>query len=222
MKLMKTFNLVAILVIFSVALNAQDLSFNMEMTSPKTKDVVVMKVVTSESKMAIVPQLPDGQGSMKIILDNAANKQYVLMEHGGQKMAMAVDAFESEKYAEKASKEPKITKTNEKRTIDGYSCTKIIAETDEVTSDIWLTQEAGLSYSDLYKIFNSRKGTPGADKALLSLKGVSGFPIEIVSKDKAKSEDVTIRIKDINRTKTDPKFFSIDGYKLMDMRKSGN
>lgn len=221
MKPFKTFAFATFLLIFSSGLFAQDVSFNMEITNGKSTEPMVMKVVSSGSKIAMIPQIQGDQGSMKIVLDNAANKQYVLMDHSGQKMAMVVDPFEAEKFADKASAEPKITKTNETRTIDGYKCTKIIAETDEVKSDIWLTQDSGLSYSELYKIFNSRKGTPGADKTLPALQGVKGFPIEIVSREKNKTDDITVRIRKISRDKIDPAFFSTDGYKMMDMRKSG-
>ena len=218
MNMIKSLKVAGAFLVFSMNLTAQDISFNIEVTSPKSTEPMSMKVVSNATKIAIFPNFAGDKSDTRFLIDNTTNQKYVLMINNGQKIAMAVNNFEVEKATE-AIKEPKITSTKEVRTIDGYKCTKIIAESDEETSDIWLTQEAGLSYNELYKIFNSTKNTPGARRSLPSLKNVQGFPIEIITKDKAKDRNVTIRIKNISRAKTDPQMFSMDGYKVVDMTK---
>jgi len=219
--MIKTLKVAGILVGFSMSLTAQNISFNMEVTTPKSKEPMNMRVVSSSDKTVMqLTNMSQQQNSMKILIDNATDKKYILMDNNGEKIATMVNPFEVEKAMESA-KEPKITATKETRTIDGYQCTKVIAETDEVTSDLWLTQEAGFTYNELYKIFNSTKGTPGARASLPALKDVKGFPIEIVSKQKSKEGSVTVRIKDISRAKVDPQYFSLDGYKVVNMMKSG-
>lgn len=216
--MIKTLKVAGVLLAFSMNLSAQDLSFNMEVTTPKSKDPIVMKVASSSSKIMMEPTNMGDKGNMKFIIDNSNNTKYMLMVNNGQKMAMLVDPFVEDKLAEKTA-EPKIIITQEYRTIDGYKCNKVIAQTEEVTTDLWLTQEAGLSYSDLYKIFNSTKNTPGARSALPALKNVKGFPIEIVSKEKSKDGNVVVKIKNISRAKVDAQVFSMDGYKVVDMTK---
>ncbi len=210
--------LTAICLMFPFYSLAQDLNFTMEIVSAKSKSPVLMKVSSSQSMVAIEPQFDGSQGTMRVLIDNNANKQFMLMEHNGQKMAMSIPASEIEKAGEKTN-EPKITVTKDVKTINGYKCTRIIAETQETISDVWVTSESGLNYSDLYKIFSSSKGHSGASRSLPQLKNVKGFPIEIISTDKTKDESVTVRIKNINRAKPDPEIFSMDGFKVMDMPK---
>ena len=208
-----------ILFTFFTNIIAQDLSFNIEVTSKKTTEPMVIKVSSNGSKTVMQPMNMGPQGSMKILVDSENNKQYMLMEANGKKMAMSVDPFNPSKEIEK-TKEPKITVTNETKTIDGFKCNKIIAETDNHISDVWLTQEAGLSYPDLYKIMNSSKGASGAGNVMPALSDVKGFPIEIVSKDKKKDETVTMNIRNISRDKLDASYFSLDGYQVTDLRKN--
>jgi len=221
MNKIKTLKVAGILMAFSMNISAQDLSFNMEVTTPKSQTPMVMKVSTSASKIAMEPTQMGDKGNMKFIIDNASNKKFMLMENNGQKMAMSVDPFIADKAAEKIA-EPKVVITQEYRTIDGYKCNKVIAQTEETTAELWLTQEAGLSYNDLYKIFNSTKGTPGARSALPQVKDMKGFPIEIISKEKSKDGNVVVKIKNISRAKVDPKVFSMDGYKQVDMTKKAS
>jgi hypothetical protein len=203
-----------VLLILSGNLRAQDLSFNLSVSAPKLSTPMVMKVSVSGSKIAMEPQNMGTQGKMKIILDNATSKQYMLMDANGQKMAMALN-MDIEKKAE-AVKDPKITTTTETRIIDGYKCTKVITETEEQKADLWITPDVGMQYSDFYKMFNSSKGSAGSVTKRPELKSVKGFPIEIISTDKEKGDIVTLKIRDISKVKVDPKLFSMEGYQVMD------
>lgn len=216
MKMTRSF-LTLIFALTALSVSAQDISFNVQITTPKKAEPMTIKVATSGSKMVMQPQMGP-QGAMRIIVDNAAKTQFLLMENNGQKMAMQVDAYDPATATSKVQN-PKVTVTKETKTIDGMVCTKVIAETEENISTLWVTRDAGLSYQDLAKVINSSRGTPGSREMLPALEGVSGFPIEIVSKNKAKDEPVVMNIKNISRGKVDQALFSMDGYKVSDMRK---
>jgi hypothetical protein len=218
MNIQRIIGSMSVLLILTGFVSAQNLSFTMHISTPKSEKGFVVKVGMQGSKMAMEPQMGEA-GSMRYIMDNSENRQYMLMENNGQKMAMMIDPFDAVQKTAEQAKDPKITVTRESRSIDGYQCKKVIAETEEVVTEIWMAESAGLNYQQLYKIFNSTKGTPGPRRAMPDLKDIKGFPIEIISKDKAKAETVTIRIKDIKPNTTDAALFSMDGYKVVDMRK---
>jgi len=216
MNTQKTTLLTLVALLFMFPLVAQDLSFTMEMTSAKQKDPVIMKVVSKGNKIALTPQVTGTQGQMKIIVDHTAKKQYMLMDANGQKMAMAMDMTDIEKAIEQ-SKDPKITITKETKVIDGYKCTKVITETDESISEMWLTEDLGLNYGDLYKMVSSNKSPQGSNYGIPAMKNVKGFPVQMVITDKKKNEAMTINIKNISKAKVEDKSFSMEGYQMMDM-----
>ncbi|MDQ3052117.1 MAG: DUF4412 domain-containing protein [Bacteroidota bacterium] len=211
--------LIVLLGIFSAfAATAQDLSFNLSVTTPKSTEPMRMKVFVSGMKVAMQPENMGTPGAMTILVDNSAGKQYVLMNANGQKMAMAVNLNDVQKSTDIA-KEPKVTLTKETRVIDGYKCTRVITETDDQKTDLWITQDVGMQYADFYKMFNASKGPQGAMMKIPELKNVKGFPVEIVSTDKKKGETLTLKIQNISKAKVDQKLFSLEGYTLMDAGK---
>ncbi|HMT27660.1 MAG TPA: DUF4412 domain-containing protein, partial [Bacteroidia bacterium] len=168
------------------------------------------------TKIAMIPQFAGSQGQMTIIVDHAAKKQYMLMDGNGQKMAMVMEMTDIEKAIEQA-KDPKITVTKETKVIDTYKCTKVISETEENTSDMWLTQDLGLNYSDLYKMVTTNKSPAGGNYGMPAMKNIKGFPIQMIITDKKKGETTTINIRKISKAKVDDKVFSMEGYQMMDM-----
>ncbi|MBL0342395.1 MAG: DUF4412 domain-containing protein [Bacteroidetes bacterium] len=212
----RTLTILAVSSFTGTAALSQDLSFNMEVTSAKQKDPIIMKVMSKGTKVVIQPQFSAEQGKMSIIVDQSTKKQYMLMDGNGQKMAMKMDMTDFDKATDQA-KDPKITITKETKVIDSYKCTKVITETDENICDMWLTQDVGLSYSDLYKMVAPGKGPQGGGAGIPALKNVKGFPIQMIVKDKKKDETVTVNIRNISKAKVDEKVFSLEGYQVMDM-----
>jgi hypothetical protein len=207
--------ILSVLLIFSFLVsNAQDFSFQMDIKSPKMPAGMSMKVAASSKKVAIQP-LGGPMGSMRIIIDGDANKQYVLMENKGQKTAMMVDPFDSKSSS---TKKPVVKSTKETKTIQGSKCTKVVVEGENGTSEMWVTKDAGINYQQFYQIFNSTKGTPGASNMIPDASEINGFPMEIVSKDK-EGQTTTISMSKISKTKVDPALFSMSGYKQVDMTK---
>lgn len=218
MKMFRPF-LLAAAVVLPLSLTAQDISFDIEYTSPKKPEVMTIKVATSGSRTMIQPMTGASSG-VRIIADNASRSQYLLMENNGQKMAMQVDAFDQAAAAANTkTKAPVIKQTNETKVIDGMKCTKVTAETEEAVSTLWVTKEAGITYQDLYRIVNTSKGTPGSFNFMPQVNSMEGFPLQISTQMKDKDQPVVMNIKRISRAKVDAKLFSMDGYKVTDMRK---
>src|SRR5688572_10850688 len=84
----------------SFQLTGQDLSFNINVLSPKSTEPFVMKVSVSGTKVAMQTQQSTNQGQMSFLMDNSTGKQYLLMEGNGQKLAMPIDMSEVEKKSE--------------------------------------------------------------------------------------------------------------------------
>lgn len=223
MKMFRPF-LLATALVLPLSITAQDFSFDIEVTSPKKPEVMTIKVASSGSKTMIQPMNGTSSG-VRIIADQSSRSQYLLMDNNGQKMAMRVDAYDyaaamANSKANSNDKAPVIKKTNETKVIDGMKCTKLIAETDDAVSTLWITKQADITYEDLFRIVNTGKGTPGNFNFMPSLIGVDGFPIEIITKQKNKDQPVVMNIRRISREKADASLFSMEGYKITDMRKS--
>ncbi len=209
----KNIGVFLLLSVFPGLLISQDLSFNLSVFTAKNPEPYEIKVSASGSKIAMEPRNIGVPGAITIIVDNTTGKQYMLMNSNGQKMAMGLKLDAESKNP---VKEPRVTITKEFKTIDGYKCTRVLCESEDQKSDMWITQDVGMQYADFYKMFNSSKGPQGSMMKIPELKTVKGFPIEIISTDKQKGETVTLKIKNISKTKIDPKIFSMEGYQMMD------
>jgi len=214
MKSLRTFILLSSLLCCNLLIKAQDLSFKVTIITADTVQPIIMKVQVSGSRMLMEPLNMGTPGSMKIMVDNAQNKQYMLMNMNGQKMAMPVDMKSLEKAPE-AYSEPKLTITQETKVINNHKCTKVLTESETQKGIFWVSPDVGMDYAEFYKILSAWKSQNNMVR-IPELKSVKGFPIEIVSTDKKKNETTTIKISDISHVKVDPKLFSMDGYQMMD------
>jgi len=212
----KKAGLLSLFMSFSVFLLAQDLSFNLTVTSAKQTEPMLINVYVSGSKIAMQPQNMGVPGTLTILVDNSKGTQHMLMNSNGQKIAMPISMDNVEK-AKAAAKEPKVTVTKETKIVDGHKCYKVITETEDQKTDLWMTEDVGMQYAEFYKLMSAAKGPQGASMIEIpELKNLKGFPIEIVTTDKKKSETVTIKIKNISKAKVDQKLFSMEGYQMMD------
>lgn len=116
-------------------------------------------------------------GTQTIVMNNAANTGYVLMDMMGQKIALKVD----DSQTEEETSGPEFTKTSETKEIAGYNCTKYLVKTDEIgDTEVWTTNEL--------------KANMGSKNPM---KNVEGFPLEYVSE----KEGMTMRLTATNVTK---------------------
>ena len=209
--------LTAALAVATLTASAQDISYTVDVQSPKRPQTLSVKVMSNGS-MTLMDPPAEGNAPFKILIDNVKNAQYMLTQNGDSKVAVRVDAF-NEKAALEQSGKPKVEETKEIKLIDGMNCRKVTAETDATSTVMWVTDEADVSYQDLFRVVNTNRNAPGARNILPALNDLKGFPIEIVSTDKKTSEEVKVNIRNINREKLDAAMFSMDGYRVNDMRK---
>ncbi len=216
---MKIFSsiLTAAIAVATLTVTAQDVSYTVDVQTPKRPQTMSIKVMANGSMMLMEPPA-DGNAPLKILIDNAKNAQYMLTQNGDNKVAVQVDAFNPDAVAQKTT-EPKVEVTKEIKVVDGMNCTKVNVATDETTITMWVTEEAGGNYQDLFRIVNTNRNAPGARNILPVLKNMKGFPLEIVSKDIRTNEEVKIKIRNISREKIDAALFSLEGYRMNDMRK---
>jgi hypothetical protein len=127
-----------------------------------------------------------GRGHTISMITDVA-KQQVLILMPEQKMYMVQPLHTMAAAAEKMNGGDDVTfeKTGETEKILGYTCTKYVAKTKDVTSDVWATEELGrfMGLGSSGNPMGRRRGQaqpPAWEKALM---GKDFFPLRVVSRD---------------------------------------
>jgi hypothetical protein len=144
---------------------------------------------------------------------------FILMSGTNGKMAMRKTYDNINEMLDTTKIErPKITQTNETKTINGYLCHKVIAETSAAIIDMWVTNDLKFSLGKLmaYSKMNMGRGRKQAatDNGWGNVKGAS---LETVVKDKAKGSTSTILVKEISTERPSASLFDITDYQVMEM-----
>lgn len=185
----------------------------------KAKEPITAYLTFMENKMAMEMVMGKEASVVRSIFDYKNNTMTTASEKdGNNKFAMVMKL--NEDLVEKNSDEVQFRTTDEKRTIDGYNCSKVIAETKEGITEMWLTKDLNLSYENTVGMMPKTKNNPtsGFLRDLKQWKGVEGFPVEMISYQKKKPEEKsTIRFKDIKPDVVNEKAFDLSGYQVMDM-----
>jgi uncharacterized protein DUF4412 len=201
-------------------------SYLVHIENTQKKNTADMQITMKGDKSCMEMISAQNAGKFKTIFDKKEQTMTILTEKdGANKMAMVrkmPDANEL-KDKEKSGKEAKITVTNETKTIEGYNCKKVIAESDESTTEMWVTDELGLTYSDMFGMMHRGRGpASGMAMNMQNYKDVKGVPLEMHTRNKNKTdEDTTILVKNIKKGNVDASVFDISGYQVMDMSKMG-
>ena len=222
----KTVLAITVLIAVNATINAQSFegSYQMHIENALKKNTAEMLITIKGDKAAMEMLTAPNAGKVKTIFDEKEKTMTILVDKdGANKMAMVQKMSNVDEDAGKTSKDAKITITNETKKIEGYACKKVIAESDESTTTMWVTDELGLTYSDMYGMMSSGRG-PASNMSsnMKNYKDVKGIPLEmnINSKDKSEGETV-ITLKNIKKEAVDASFFDISGYQVMDMKYPG-
>lgn len=113
------------------------------------------------------------------------------------------------------AEKPKITETNETRTIDGHICKKLISETEHSIIDMWIAQDMDFNLQSVFANMKGAKGGGMGDMARYA-KYMKGPSLETTVTDKQKGTKTTIMIKDIQKGNIPEEMFSTEGYTIMD------
>jgi hypothetical protein len=215
--------LITAILSFSCALvNAQWIgSYTMIIEPHKSKESITAYVNFMENKMAMEMLMGKETSVVRSIFDYQNKTVTTASEKdGNNKFAMVMKLTDD--LVEKNKEEVQFRTTDETRTIDGYHCTKVIAETNEGVTEMWLTKDLNLSYEKTIGMMPKTKNNPtsGFLRDLKQWKGIEGFPVEMISYQKKKpDEKSTIRFKDIKPDVVNKNAFDLSGYQIMDMTK---
>jgi hypothetical protein len=110
---------------------------------------------------------------------------------------------------------PTLTPTSETKTINGYVCHKVTAETSKTKTDMWLTNDLNfhlgklMAYSSMGKGRNQGAGRNWGD--------VNGASLETVVTDLDRGTVSTILVKEISLERPSPALFDMSEYQVMEM-----
>jgi hypothetical protein len=207
----------------SAVVSAQNFegSYLMRIEIPKKKTSSEMQITFKGDKSCMEMLTAQNSGKLKTIFDKKEKTMTVLVDKdGSNKIAMVRKMSDASSEMEGGGgKEPKVTVTNETKTIEGYDCKKVIAESDESTTEMWVTDGLGLTYTDMFGMMRSGRG-PASNMSMNmhNYKDVKGLPLEMHISNKAKPDEETfITIKNIKKGTVDASIFDTTGYQMMDM-----
>ncbi len=133
----------------------------------------------------------EGKESSQLILNTEDGKTTMVTtdkkgETGGFRMRMPGMGKVAEDIAADMEDYMTMTRTGERKTIDGYDCEKILMEDSKhnITTESWVTQDIDLNYRD---VFGGLAGLAGAGNKMSAPTGPAplfdGFPIFTISDD---------------------------------------
>lgn len=194
--------------------------YDMHMEPVKKKNAIDMFVTIKGERSLMELRSAEGDVIFKNIFNAQAQSMTQLTEKGKDKLAMIRKMPDYSKLIEDEAGGTTITVTNESKVIDGFTCKKVIAESGKSISDMWVTDQTGLTYEDLYKTMKRSRGAGASQVAYLSLtKEINGIPLLIETREKKKPQDVTVvTIKNIRKETVSDDVFSISGYEVVDLR----
>lgn len=112
-----------------------------------------------------------------------------------------------------ANSNVKIEKTNEKKSILGYECTKYIVTSDDGVADCWITEKIIFNpFEKFGKLTNQSGKLVGQD----AFKNINGLAMEINFTDKF-NKSTQIKVVSIDQNKPEESLFSTEGYEIMDL-----
>lgn len=195
-------------------------SYTMIIEPHKAKETVTAYLNFLEDKMAMEMVMGKEASVVRSIFDYKNKTMTTASEKEGSNKFAMVMRMNDDIIDKAGNEEVQFRTTDEHRVIDNYNCTKVIAETKDGMTEMWLTKDLNLSYENTIGMMPRTKNNPtsGFLRDLKQWKGIEGFPIEMISYQKKKpDEKSTIRFKDIKSGVVNEKAFDLSGYQVMDM-----
>ncbi|MFT3885265.1 MAG: DUF4412 domain-containing protein [Flavobacteriales bacterium] len=198
-------------------------SFRMEMHRFKgnveDKDVTNLHYWSSSDKTLSQLELPRTQGrTMKTLTDLKGKWSYTLVsDEKGKRTAMKSHKKKVTYTDEAGEKKPEITVTNETRTIEGHTCTKVIAKSENGLWTGWVTKDINIPFSDMIQGVSGPRRNDDARQ----WKDVQGFPLEYEWVYNNGTDKMVVYVKDLKPGPMENSVFSLDGYEVMEMPSFG-
>ncbi len=220
---------ISVLIIFiaglSLTVTAQSFTghFIMKITSysdgspQKTK----MKCHVGEKQIAMeylkVPGQQRNMKDMRLIIKPNEEVMYTLMERGESKMAFESE-YDPEELQEMAEeKEEDVTVTEETKTIEGYTCKKVIITKEEEKTISWVTDEAKFKNRRLFTYQQAGPMQQGGSNSNHS-SSLEGWTLQSTTTDKSSGEKISAyKITNIKEGAVNKEIFEMDDYRVMEM-----
>lgn len=170
-------------------------------------------------QLALIPTTTEGETS-RIIMDRKTGQMTMLTtdkkgKKSGIKMKMPKIVIGEELQEEIDNQNVKITVTNEKKTIEGFTCTKVLMDGDDYNTVAWVTNEKNISLYDIFNFLSISKKDNNSKNDQYA--GLSGLALEAISRDKKTGEIVTTKVKNLKVGSVSSSAFSTAGFEVMDM-----
>lgn len=202
-------------------LRAQSWNGNFKITVENAQNKTPFQMIVTQNDNQSAMQIADegDRPSIRIIYDWKANTMTTLTEKNGSNFGMVSNIPDIENSMKKDDDQAKITVTDETKVIDGYDCKKIIAESDEAVSEMWMTEATGLTYQNSLGLITRGRGpASGYARNLKNYEELKGISLLTTITSKKKSSDVTtVKITDLKKGAVDEKVFDTSGFQLMRM-----
>lgn len=165
------------------------------------------------------------EGLIKMLSNTETGIFYMMTEKDGQKMAIKNDMKSPmmQQAMSRISSNPsknendfKLEVTNEKKTISGYECVKIIGSNNESEGYAWVTEAIQINFDDLIPMAKMRGGK-SINKKMEAAYGTSGFIMELYSKNKKTGETFTMQAEVEEKEVTLSESTIIADYTILDM-----
>lgn len=190
-----------------------------DVNGKKTNGVV--KYAFDGFKMAMIPSFQkDNESQLRSLFDVKENTMTMMItdikRNSKKGMIMRMPKVTIVNTSLEKPIEAKITKTGEKKKIDGYNCESYtILTTDSTVGEFWLTKDININVSEsLAYMTAGMKGKPVPFKTAGI--DVAGCVIEGDYKTKDGNK-VHLKTTEIKKGKPDVAFFSTDGFTLNDV-----
>jgi GLPGLI family protein len=168
---------------------------------------------TTETTL-IQTEVPDAKGQdMKILTDLKGKWQYMLMtDDQGKKTAMKSRKKKVTVKEDPNKSKAEVTVTTETRTIDGHTCKKVVAKSEEGAWTGWVTEDIPAPFNDMAR--NVKGNDPEMTRRMSEVKG---FPLEFQWDDANGKDRMVSYMKEVVSGTVDESVFSLDGYEVTEM-----
>ncbi len=197
----------------SVQGDKRKLNAKMIMHLDKSGDNVGMEILEADGKKM------DEKAKSFMIFDNDLKSMITLTQSGDMNMAMIMnlDGFGdmADSLVEENSDNVKINKTGKTKSILGYSCDNYIIESEEGTTDAWISHEIKMSTFKAFQFLQSQQKKKNSPYSSIK----DGFVLEAESTMKGEKGKTVMRVTEVNLNKNTS--ISTKGYTVMNLGNMG-
>lgn len=220
---MKKIVLLLVMALAVVGLKAQD-GFNGRMviniSGTDIKEPMDVTYFFLNNEVLMKPQIRDKESgkeaNMGILFKPQQQVFFILMSSDDGKMAMRKSYESIDEMLDTAKVEaPKVVVTNEMKTLLGYRCRKVIAETSTANMVMWVAEDLKFSLGQLMAYSSMGRNRKKAGSSYWG--SVKGASLETVVTDKSSGSVSTILVKEISTERPDASLFDISDYQQMEM-----